>query len=141
MVQDAFPELEPAPTECRPPRRILVIDDDHGQVDVLSYRLGQQGFHVRAAHTLADGRNILRHEAKPELVLLDLRLPDGDGLELCRELGDDPETCDVPIVVVSGMEKADVVRQVRAAGGQFYLRKPYDPNTLLVVVQHALSEI
>lgn len=139
MVQEALPELDPAPSDSCPPRKILVIDDDHSQAEVLAYRLGQQGFQVQAAHTLAEGRRILRRE-RPELLLLDLRLPDGDGLDLCREVSDDAATCDLPVVVVSGMEKADVVRQVRAAGGQYYLRKPYDPNTLLVVVRHALAE-
>ncbi len=73
-------------------------------------------------------------------MLLDLRLPDLTGFEVCEQLSSDPTTCDIPIIIVSGMERPDVVRLSRAAGCRFYLRKPYDPNSLLCLVEHALLE-
>jgi CheY-like chemotaxis protein len=72
------------------------------------------------------------------LILLDLRLPDLDGFTLCRELVDAPETCDIPVIILSGMERPDIIRRCRAAGSQYFVRKPYDPNALLVLIHEAL---
>ena len=76
----------------------------------------------------------------PDLVLLDLRLPTSDGLSVCQQLTDAPETCGIPVIIVSGMERPDIVRRSRAVGCQYFVRKPYDPSALLVLVEHALAE-
>lgn len=76
----------------------------------------------------------------PHLVLLDLRLPDMEGFELGEQLADDPTTAGVPVIVLSGMERPDIVRRTRAAGCRFFMRKPYDPNALLVLIKSALEE-
>jgi twitching motility two-component system response regulator PilH len=76
----------------------------------------------------------------PSLVLLDLRLPDADGFNVCQELADASETCTIPVIILSGMERPDIIRRSRAAGCQYYVRKPYDPNALLILVQHAIGE-
>jgi FixJ family two-component response regulator len=55
-------------------------------------------------------------------------------------LNNSAKTCDIPIIVVSGHERSDVVRRTRAAGGMFFLQKPYDPNCLLALVEHALRD-
>ncbi len=53
---------------------------------------------------------------------------------------DNEATCDIPVIVVSGMESPDVIRRSRAAGCYYYLRKPYDPNALLTLIQQAIDE-
>jgi CheY-like chemotaxis protein len=74
------------------------------------------------------------------LILLDLRLPDADGFSVCQELADSSETCAIPVIILSGMERPDIIRRSRAAGCQYFVRKPYDPNALLILVQHAIGE-
>ena len=69
-------------------------------------------------------------DENPHLVLLDVRLPDVDGFVVCEELADDPDTCAIPVIMLSGMERPDIIRRSRAVGSQFYVRKPYDPNAL-----------
>jgi two-component system phosphate regulon response regulator PhoB/two-component system alkaline phosphatase synthesis response regulator PhoP len=74
------------------------------------------------------------------LILLDIELPDGSGLELCSELADDPATSAIPVVIVSGTEQSDVIRAARRAGSRFFLCKPYDPNALLLIAEHSIRE-
>ena len=75
-----------------------------------------------------------------DLVLLDLGLPDTSGLKVCQRLVDDPATSDIPIIVLSGIQKPDIIRSSRSAGCRYYVRKPYDPNALLVLIDRAIEE-
>ena len=120
-------------------RRILIVDDDDAMVDVLGRRLGRQGFEILVAASGEEGLAIARHR-RPDLVVLDLRLPDADGFSICQELADSTETCSIPVIILSGMERPDIIRRSRAAGCQYFVRKPYDPNALLILVEHAIGE-
>lgn len=135
---DAIAELEREEVLEGTPPRILVVDDDPGQTEVLRFRLTQQGYRVTTAHSLADARELAFSEL-PSAVILDLHLPDGDGLELARELGEGALTSGIPVIILSGSEQSDVIRQSRAAGGAYYLGKPYDPNVLLIVIENAIG--
>jgi DNA-binding response OmpR family regulator len=120
-------------------RRILIVDDDDAMVDVLGQRLGRQGFEILVAASGEQGLAIAR-QRRPDLVVLDLRLPDADGFSICQELADSVETSSIPVIILSGMERPDIIRRSRAAGCQYFVRKPYDPNALLILVQHAMGE-
>lgn len=141
MIAEHLPEVaaQPEGTETRK-QRILIIEDDEAMVRVLSYRLERLGFETISAHRGRQGLELALHET-PSLVLLDLRLPDIDGFEVCEKLADSPETCLIPVIIVSGLEGPEIVRRARAAGSQFYVRKPYDPNALLVLIQNALRAV
>ena len=138
MVSDTLKEREAADTAVRR-RSILIVDDDEATADVLSLRLGQQGFATTTADTGEAALELARSQPR-DLILLDLRLPDVDGLTLCQMLVDDEETAGVPIIIVSGMERPDIVRRCRAAGCHYFVRKPYDPNALLALVERAIDE-
>jgi twitching motility two-component system response regulator PilH len=120
-------------------RSVLIVDDDEATADVLSMRLGRQGFETTTAESGTLALTLARTE-KPSVILLDLRLPDMDGFELCQELVDDEATCDIPVIIVSGLERPDIIRRSRAAGCHYYVRKPYDPNALLILIQQAIDE-
>jgi DNA-binding response OmpR family regulator len=139
MFGQAVPQPEGAGGTLEAPRSILIIDDDTDMVEVLAMRFRRQGFEVETSHEGGRGLELAR-EVHPHLILLDLRLPDVDGLAICQQLTDDPSTCDIPVIIVSGMEKSDIIRQTRCAGCQYYVRKPYDPNALLVLVERALDD-
>lgn len=121
------------------PHRILIVDDDEVTTDVLSLRLGQQGFQTSIADDAKQALSLARIE-HPSVILLDLCLPDMDGFDLCRELVDNEETSGIPVIIVSGLEHPDVLRRARAAGCHYYLRKPYDPNALLTLIQQVIDE-
>jgi len=135
---DSAPELDHGDVSFPFRPTILVVDDDQSQVDVLRYRLGQQGFSTLSAPKGSDGIQLARIE-QPVLILLDLCLPDTDGLTVCQQMSDDPLTGEIPVIIVSGVEQADLIRQCRAAGCRFYVRKPYDPNALLVLIYQTLE--
>lgn len=118
---------------------ILVIDDDFTQTEILSHLLTKQGYRVSVATTCEEGFSKSQSEML-DLILLDIGMPDGDGLEMCSDFSDGAATADIPVIIVSGMEKPSIVRQARAAGCQYYVRKPYDPNALLLLVQNAIAE-
>ena len=118
---------------------ILIIEDDAGAAEALERRLTSQGYDVRTAATGNQGL-LLAKTDRPDLVILDLGLPDVDGFTVCQDLADSPETCGIPVIVLSGMARPDVIRRSRAAGCQFYVRKPYDPSALLILVERAIEE-
>lgn len=120
-------------------RSILIVEDDPAIAEVLSIRLDQQGYDSHRAETGAEAMSMARQH-RPHLALLDLRLPDVDGFTLCQQMDDDPETCDIPKIVLSGMERPDIIRATRSAGCKFFVRKPYDPNALLILIEQAIRE-
>ena len=132
------PELELDPR--RPAQRILIVDDDTAQIDVLARALRSQGYVPLTADSGKNALLIARNE-KPHLILLDIGLPDLDGLSVSRMLSDEFDTCNIPIIVVSGNNSDDIVRKCRSVGCRYFLRKPYDPNALLVLVQASLADV
>lgn len=139
MTQDLLPLLQPTDRAEGRPTRILLVDDEQDQVTALATRLQQQGY---VTSTASNGEEALRRarEDRPHLVLLDVGLPDINGLEVCEQLVDGVETCGLPVVIVSGTDSPDIVRRCRAAGSEYFVRKPYDPNVLLALIERALDQ-
>jgi CheY-like chemotaxis protein len=134
-----LPRTRPAPIQTPKRHSVLIIDDDDTLSEVLSHRLRQQGFQTTAAYTAAAGLARAK-EQPPSVILLDLGLPDADGLTVCEQLADAPETCATPILILSGREEPGLVRRCRAAGCHYFLRKPHDPNALLVLIRQAIQD-
>ena len=133
---------EPDGSELRnDPRRpkVLIIDDDPTVTGALSVGLSRLGYRTVTASDGTTGMKLVDSE-RPSLVLMDVGLPDADGMELCRRLADDPALAATPVIIVSGTERVDVVRESRAAGSHYFVRKPYDPNVLLVLIDRAIAE-
>ncbi len=128
-----------APVRIKQRHSVLIIDDDDTLSDVLSYRLKKQGIKATAAYSGAAGLAKAKAE-QPSIIILDLGLPDTDGLRICEQLVDSPETCSIPVLILSGKEEPGLVRACRAAGCHYFLRKPYDPNALLVLIRQAIRD-
>jgi len=139
MWQQPTAVLEPATIESNQQREILIIEDDDAQREVLSLRLRGQGFKTLQASNAMEGLR-LAEERHPHLVLLDVRLPDIDGFRVCRHLDENPDTSSIPVIILSGMERPDIIRRARSAGCHYFVRKPYDPNALLCLVEQAMTE-
>jgi CheY-like chemotaxis protein len=138
-IESTSPLKAPHKASIARRHKILIIDDDQPMVELLSRRLQEQDYHTMVALSGQDGL-AAAHECEPALIVLDLRLPDGSGLEFCEQLADHPGTCHIPVIILSGMERPDIIRRSRAAGCQYFVRKPYDPNALLILIQHAIGE-
>ncbi len=110
-------------------RIILVVDDDVSVLDLVSEVLSEDGFEPRTAKTAAAARDLLK-KAKPILVVLDRRLPDADGIELCQEIRQDPHFSSLPILFLTAKSTvADKVAGLRL-GGDDYLPKPFSTKEL-----------
>ena len=139
MSADVLKQPQPDAVEVDEHPTILIIDDDAVLADVLSRRLRQQRFEPITATSGKLGLSMARSQC-PALIVLDLRLPDADGLNICQELADSPETYTVPVIILSGLEQPDILRRCRAAGCHYFIRKPYDPNALLTLIRQAIRE-
>jgi two-component system phosphate regulon response regulator PhoB len=110
--------------------RILIIEDERGLTDVLTYNLEREGFEVAVAH---DGQEGLRKAQMqlPDVILLDLMLPGMDGLEVCRQLRAGERTRTVPILILTA--KAEETDQVVgfSMGADDYVTKPFSPKVLV----------
>ena len=117
---------------------VLIIDDDPVIVEAMSTRLAHAGYEV---HSAADGQGGLAavEQLRPDVILLDITLPDIDGFEVNRRLNASPELADIPVVFVSAKVKDWAKRAAFAMGARFYLSKPYDFNRLISVVGAAVK--
>ena len=121
-----------------PRARVLVVDDDPEIVTFLATLLELEGIESQVATSAAAALAILQH-ALPNLVLLDIAMPDRDGLDLCRALKKDPRTRDVPVFVVSARPGKDVVDRALAAGAEEFIRKPFENTELIARILDRLG--
>lgn len=116
---------------------ILVVEDDDDIRELLRYNLAKEGFQVVAAPSGEEALKTVR-AALPDLILLDLMLPGVDGLEVCRLLKQDPQTRNLPIVMLTAKgEEADIVAGLEL-GADDYITKPFSPRVLLARLRAVL---
>jgi two-component system phosphate regulon response regulator PhoB len=117
--------------------RVLVVEDEADLREVLEYNLTQAGHRVRSAPSGAEALRIAQ-EHKPELVLLDLMLPDVSGTEVCRSIRKDPQLREARIIMVTA--KAEEIDRVVGfeLGADDYVAKPFSVRELLLRVQAVL---
>lgn len=120
------------------PNTILVIDDNHANLEVVSSCLESAGFEILAAHDGAAGLNIAR-QVRPDLILLDVMMPGMDGLETCRRLKADAGTRAIPVIFMTAL--TDTTDKVRGfeTGGVDYITKPFQVEEVLARVKTHLS--
>ena len=116
---------------------ILIVDDEPDVVDLLEFNLRGAGFEVATAETGSQALKKAR-ESIPDLILLDLMLPEIDGLEVCKLLRRDPQTSDVPIIMLTA--KASELDRVLGLelGADDYVTKPFSPRELILRVKGLL---
>jgi len=118
--------------------KILVVDDEPEAVELVEFNLKQAGFTVVAA---ADGSEALKKARAllPSLIVLDLMLPEVDGLEVCKMLRRDPATAEIPIVMLTA-KAAEIDRVLGLElGADDYLTKPFSPRELVLRVKNILE--
>ncbi|MBW4535914.1 MAG: EAL domain-containing protein [Pleurocapsa minor HA4230-MV1] len=117
---------------------ILVVDDLADNLQILANTLSKQGYQVRCAK---NGSTALRGASTilPDLILLDIKMPDIDGYEVCQQLKANKETCDIPVIFLSALD--DVLDKVKAfeVGGVDYISKPFQVKEVLVRVKNQIA--
>ncbi len=120
-------------------RRILCIEDETEMIDLIRIILGRKGFEVEGA---AGGEEGLKkvHEHKPDLVLLDLMMPDIDGWEVYQQMKAAEITRDIPVIIVTAKaQNIDKVLGLQIAKVDDYISKPFSPEDLLQSVERVLE--
>jgi len=112
-------------------RKALIVDDDLDLVDMLVDLFERDPrFEVRSANNGFDAGMLVK-EIRPDLVVLDVMLPDINGKEVCRRVRSDTSLEDVKIICISGMVEEDKVQDLLSAGANDFLQKPFDADMLL----------
>ena len=113
------------------PTRVLIVDDDNETADLLRIILEKDDFLVNAATSGREGIRLTR-EINPDVIVLDLLIPDMDGFAVCREVR---KFSNVPIVVLSALSRPGIVTQVLDEGADDYLTKPINTNVLVACLK------
>jgi signal transduction histidine kinase len=122
-----------------PPRGdILIVDDSPANLRLLSSMLTDQGYKVRS---VIDGRMgiMAAGAARPDLILLDINMPDMNGYQVCERLKADPATADVPIIFISALDEIGDKLHAFTVGGVDYITKPFQFEEVLARVETHLS--
>lgn len=120
------------------PPLILCVDDDPEVLASIERVLHSDGFRTAGSTSSARALELLDQEV-PDLVLLDIRMPEMDGYELCERILGRPDTENVPILFVTALAGEASREQAREAGGRMLLPKPFDRETLLETIRNLLS--
>ncbi|MBU2610213.1 MAG: response regulator [Chloroflexi bacterium] len=123
-----------------PPKRVLCIEDEAEMIDLIRLILGRRGFEVKGANGGLEGLEMIRKE-KPDLVLLDLMMPDMDGWEVYQQMKADEATRDIPVIVVTAKAQSiDKVLGLHIAKVDDYIAKPFSPQELLASIDNVLGK-
>ena len=118
-------------------RRVLVIEDNEQNLYLTEFLLTRYGFDVDIART--GGEGVAKAQtAKPDLILLDIQLPEMDGYEVARTIRRDPELFSIPIVAVTSYAMPGDQEQALAAGCTGYIEKPINPETFIDQIEQFL---
>jgi DNA-binding response OmpR family regulator len=121
-----------------PDANFLLVDDDPVILKLLQVNFEMEGFKVSTANDGVEGLEKARAE-RPDIVLLDIMMPRMDGLEVTKALKGDPDTKDIPIILLSAKAQASDVQAGKDMGADDYLTKPFDPLELLERVNELLE--
>jgi adenylate cyclase len=119
---------------------ILVIDDELANQEILTRQLERKGHTVRAVGSAKETFEVLQCE-RFDLVLLDILMPDTNGIEVLARLKNDPDLREIPVVMVSGLKETDAIVKCISAGAEDYLPKPIDPVLLHARVDACLDRL
>lgn len=119
---------------------VLIVEDDPDQAALADLRVSMAGYQVRVAQSLKSLREELRTRALPDLVLLDVRLADGDGFDILAGMRRHPKLALLPVVMLTAVVGEDNVRRGLALGADGYVTKPYSKNIVVEAIRDILKQ-
>jgi len=119
--------------------KIMIIDDEKGLVDVIRDFLEERGFLVTAAYDGKNGIELIR-KSKPDLIILDILMPDMDGRAVLKKLKKDKDLKDIPVIILSGKTDQFDRNYLLELGAYEYVTKPYDSYRLLRQINNTLDK-
>jgi CheY-like chemotaxis protein len=121
-----------------PQKHLLIVDDYPDALDIWAFYLRAMGYRVSTA---SDGASAIAEAERllPDLIVLDLELPQVSGFDVARRLRENPDTHDIPLIAATGYSQASQLERARAAGFDRILLKPCDPDVLLLEIERLLA--
>jgi len=113
--------------------KVLVIDDEPEITDIVETFLTESGYNVEVENS---ARNALEKARQfiPDVILLDIMMPDVDGYNVCQEIKNDPKLASVPVIFLTGKDRNDDMGRSFKVGGDMFIKKPFSCERLLEIV-------
>lgn len=120
--------------------KILVVEDEESLLKLESILFTSKGYQVTGVR---DGRAALESiaQGRPDLVVLDVMLPLLDGFEVCRAIKENPETCSIPVVMLTAKKSSTDLERGRLAGADAYITKPFKSVKVLEVIEGLIGPL
>ena len=118
---------------------ILVVEDDHDVNDLVCDALDEAGYNVHSAFDGDEAMNACS-EMRPDVILMDIILPDRDGIELCRALSQNEDTRSIPVIMLTGKQDLSSKLSSYIAGARRYITKPFAVDDLIYQVQRTIHQ-
>jgi twitching motility two-component system response regulator PilG len=120
-------------------KKILIVEDEESLLKLESILLISKGFEVKG---VSNGRAALEAvaEDKPDLVLLDIMLPEIDGFEVCRQLKSDPATRHIPVIMLTAKKSREDMVRGEKVGADWYITKPFKSAMVIETIQRFLAK-
>lgn len=125
---------------------VLIIDDDIIQIEIIKNVLIKHGYDVDSATDAQSGIKTTI-ETMPDIIILDINLPDKSGFEVCKEIKNTPQTTEIPVIFITALEGIDYATQSFECGAVDFIRKPVHANELLarinvhIKLQQTINEL
>lgn len=120
--------------------KILIIDDEPEITEIVETFLTEAGYKVAVENSALKAVSKAK-KFKPDVVLLDIMMPGSDGYAVCKELKQDPDFADTPIIFLTGKDREDDLGRSFQSGGDMYIKKPFSCERLLEIVNIVLMSI
>jgi CheY-like chemotaxis protein len=119
--------------------RIVIAEDEPDIRDLITFTLRFAGFEVTAGSNGEEGYELAKRE-KPDIIMMDVRMPKMTGYEACRKIKADPEIADIPFVFLSAKGQESEIETGIAAGAVEYMLKPFAPDQLVTRLKEILAQ-
>jgi DNA-binding response OmpR family regulator len=113
--------------------KILVIDDEPQITEIIDAFLSNAGHDVHVSNVAGEGLKKAQ-EIKPDVILLDIMMPEKDGYSICNDLKNDKQTAKIPVVFLTGKDRNDDMGKSFQVGGDMFIKKPFSCERLLEIV-------
>jgi DNA-binding response OmpR family regulator len=118
---------------------VLIVDDEPTIIAIVEDLLQLKGFESLSAGDAEEAERVIKKH-RPDLILLDVMMPNISGFDFCRRLKSLPEYRDIPVIFVSVMNKPEDMAKGKEVGAADYIPKPFDPNDLITRIKKLLPD-
>jgi len=119
-------------------KKILIVEDEESLLKLESILLTSKGYDVRGVLNGQQALDAIREE-RPDLVLLDIMLPEIDGFEVCQRIKDNPETKSIPVIMLTAKKSREDMARGEKVGADWYITKPFKSIMVIETIQRFLS--